>query len=342
MLRLTKYRSVSCRNLINYRPPLPRSYFLLQENLRCILYRRPNESKVDVLDKETAAQFADFSIAEKDDACDQLKLAASLWSLGHRVPSASYALNCKGNLLAATISHKDLWHRMEFSAVSKTLTIKTGFSFLNLNFLYTASFSWPNRDIVEFPFLTSSCGKVTFDLSDYQGKSNQWNEVATVDIRGPCGSEPIHFSGQVDGNKVIVDVVLNTTGPCGGNYQLLDEPWRKLSFVTDPGDEHTDGILSDTGFVAADVWNRIDDTLGGQMSETCPPSLHVCGTDAPGWLQGTHPIRFGVETPDKGCFLWEGNCCNWSTDVKVLRCGTFYVYNLPLTPVSYLAYCGRG
>ena len=77
------------------------------------------------------------------------------------------------------------------------------------------------------------------------------------------------------------------------------------------------------------------------MSET-PTIKNKCGTQATGWLDGSHPKLTGQTKDAKFCFTWNGNNCNWSALGKVTNCGKFFVYKLPEAPVSgYLRYCAE-
>ncbi|EDO28488.1 predicted protein [Nematostella vectensis] len=61
------------------------------------------------------------------------------------------------------------------------------------------------------------------------------------------------------------------------------------------------------------------------MPTRCVPTLS-CGTHAPGWMVGTHPVRrYGLVTR-KVCFHQHKNCCKWSNYIKVRNCGGFFVY----------------
>lgn len=93
---------------------------------------------------------------------------------------------------------------------------------------------------------------------------------------------------------------------------------------------------SDDALVTA--WYCFNSTAGTRIPNTCVP-IHMCNTDAPGWLNEDHP------TPQEGivdrrvCFHWNSNCCNWAITIKVRNCGLFYVYRLVAPPTFYLRYC---
>ena len=98
--------------------------------------------------------------------------------------------------------------------------------------------------------------------------------------------------------------------------------------------------LSDNTLVSG--WYRFGGEAGNQMTESCVNTGH-CGTDEPGWLNGSH-----LSVPDgvvkrKVCFYWPENCCRRSIYIHVRNCAGFYVYKLrPLASEYNLRYCGNG
>ena len=61
------------------------------------------------------------------------------------------------------------------------------------------------------------------------------------------------------------------------------------------------------------------------MLESSPGSLH-CGTQAPGWLQGSHPQGINETKDATACFHFSSDrYCQWSKDIAVTNCGDFYV-----------------
>lgn len=86
-------------------------------------------------------------------------------------------------------------------------------------------------------------------------------------------------------------------------------------------------------------WYRITGDAGNQIPESSP-SIYSCGTDAPGWLNGTHPDVEDGAVPMQVCFNWSGNQCRWAASIEVVNCGGFFLYHLPDTPVCSLRYCG--
>lgn len=131
---------------------------------------------------------------------------------------------------------------------------------------------------------------------------------------------------------------------CAGPYLTLDEANRSVSFNDgDNGIELCDG----TGASPAQSpdwngagWYRIAGPAGTALPEATP-GTYACGTDAPGWLNGAHPSVADGIVSRQVCFDFFGDPCSWSTDVNVLNCGSFYLYELPEAPEECLRYCGQ-
>ena len=87
-------------------------------------------------------------------------------------------------------------------------------------------------------------------------------------------------------------------------------------------------------------WFRFEGSAGTRMPTSCPPEYR-CGTSATGWMSGGHPTVADGQVTRTVCFHW-GSCCNWSTNIKVRNCGSYYVYYLSGTPGGHcdLRYCG--
>ena len=83
----------------------------------------------------------------------------------------------------------------------------------------------------------------------------------------------------------------------------------------------------------------LEGSAGTRMPTSCPPTYR-CNTDATGWLNGGHPTVADGQVGRQVCFHYSGNCCLWSTNIKVRNCGSYYVYYLSGTPTCALRYCG--
>ncbi len=208
-------------------------------------------------------------------------------------------------------------------------------------------------------------GQISIEASDPDGDTLEYNwEI----LSGPPGANAqINFNGPnavfstdtpgdyelrvtvSDGNGGEASLVFPMhVSECNGPveceyYEILDSPTRNVA--SNDGDGGTETCDRD-GFGWPETpdwlganWYRFVDGAGVQMPEAAP-AIYSCGTDAPGWLTEPHP------TPEDGvvartvCFNWAGDTCNWSTEIEVINCGEFYVYNLPVTPTCALTYCG--
>nr|XP_020821077.1 pancreatic secretory granule membrane major glycoprotein GP2 [Phascolarctos cinereus] len=116
--------------------------------------------------------------------------------------------------------------------------------------------------------------------------------------------------------------------PCD-NYTTLVEAWRSFNETDNRKECDSD----------KEGWYRFSGSGGVRIPEVCVP-VNRCGTDAPLWLNGTHPSEEEGIVSYTACAHWSNNCCLWNTVVKVKACtGGFYVYKLNGTPVCDLAYC---
>ena len=89
-------------------------------------------------------------------------------------------------------------------------------------------------------------------------------------------------------------------------------------------------------------WYRFGGAAGSQMASSCVAEYR-CRTHAPGWLSTPHPSENDGIVSGTVCFNWVGNCCLWSTNIRIRNCGRFYVYELrPPTAGCHLRYCGNG
>ena len=87
-------------------------------------------------------------------------------------------------------------------------------------------------------------------------------------------------------------------------------------------------------------WYKMDEAIGTQIPEEVvdPKS---CGTDAAGYLNGTHPSTVGELKDVKVCFSWDGDSCWRNSMIQVANCGNFYLYNLVTTPGCSIRYCSK-
>ena len=88
-------------------------------------------------------------------------------------------------------------------------------------------------------------------------------------------------------------------------------------------------------------WYRFNGEAGTQMADSCVNVYH-CGTESPGWLNGTHPGLNDGAVRRQVCFSSFDNCCHHSNEITVQHCGGFYVYKLERQFQCNLRYCGNG
>ena len=116
------------------------------------------------------------------------------------------------------------------------------------------------------------------------------------------------------------------------NYTYLNESSRAMAYtksVSYPCDTNLNG------------WYRFTGEAGTQMADSCVKMYH-CGTESPGWLNGTHPDLTDGAVKRQVCFSSFDNCCHHSNEITVQHCGAFYVYKLEGQSHCNLRYCGNG
>lgn len=88
-------------------------------------------------------------------------------------------------------------------------------------------------------------------------------------------------------------------------------------------------------------WHRFQGAAGNRMADKCVP-MKRCGTDATGFINGSHPTVDEGVVIRKACYHMAYSCCHRRNNIKVKNCGDFYVYDLQRTPGCSLGYCGNG
>ena len=138
------------------------------------------------------------------------------------------------------------------------------------------------------------------------------------------------------------DVSLLTVDGCN-NYTVLSEADRAQGQI----------VINDSNYRCdrddlVPGWYRFQGDAGDQMADKCVPT-NYCGTQHPGWLNGTHPtVAEGVVTR-KVCYDywdyywhdWSSSCCLYSNNIRVRNCGAFFVYELQKPPYCDFRYCGN-
>lgn len=123
--------------------------------------------------------------------------------------------------------------------------------------------------------------------------------------------------------------------PCNpGSYKVLDTYDRLVA------NSDLSSLRCDQYDLTLPDWYRFTGNGGDKMPTKCPNILR-CGTVAPGWLNGAHPLVSDDVVTREVCYHWSENCCLWKNDIKVKNCGHFYVYELQRPPTCWLRYCGE-
>lgn len=116
------------------------------------------------------------------------------------------------------------------------------------------------------------------------------------------------------------------------NYKFLNESDRAQSY------NKSSPVLCDA---TTQGWYRFSGGAGNKMPEYCVNKEH-CGTQGPGWLNGSHPSAREGAVRRKVCFHWRNFCCLFETYVTVRNCGEFFVYKLTPVHICDSRYCGNG
>ena len=103
---------------------------------------------------------------------------------------------------------------------------------------------------------------------------------------------------------------------------MLTESDRRVSFYD--GSTACDNSLTEG-------WYRFGSPAGTQMITSPPANFGTqfrCKTRAGGWLNGAHPSVGDGEVVRQVCFAWSGNQCWSMKNIKVVNCGSYYLYYL--------------
>ncbi|XP_032234755.1 uromodulin [Nematostella vectensis] len=163
-------------------------------------------------------------------------------------------------------------------------------------------------------------------------------------IKDPCSATPCLNNGKC----VLLPDSINFQCECAGLFtgklceKEIDFPecasYTTLSDASRNVNSPQTTKICDSGLVKK--WYRLEGDAGTVIPSACP-SKRICNTDATGWVSGMHPtVEEGIVTR-KVCYHWSTKCCNWSNDIRILNCGSYYIYELIRPPVCSLRYCGE-
>ncbi|XP_058874269.1 uncharacterized protein LOC117967226 [Acipenser ruthenus] len=130
------------------------------------------------------------------------------------------------------------------------------------------------------------------------------------------------------------DCITNScVDPCQ-QYNVLDEPWRSTHFPVSPSSVPKCDL-------DLNGWYRFLVNESVRMPEACVPE-YSCGTHAPMWINGTHPLETDGIVSRQSCGKWSSSCCYFTTTVHIKACpGNYHVYKFQGTPGCNLAYCAE-
>ena len=114
------------------------------------------------------------------------------------------------------------------------------------------------------------------------------------------------------------------TSACFNHRVIENDKTRRFDHGS--GD-HCDGSGND-GQWQGSGWYRFVGSAGTRLTERKVSNYH-CGTSAPMWLSGKHPNSETIFGSYKEMTACSGNSyCDYSTEVKIMNCGDFFVYKL--------------
>uniref|UniRef100_A0A3B5QUA2 UMOD/GP2/OIT3-like D8C domain-containing protein n=1 Tax=Xiphophorus maculatus TaxID=8083 RepID=A0A3B5QUA2_XIPMA len=128
--------------------------------------------------------------------------------------------------------------------------------------------------------------------------------------------------------------VVQCLDPCD-TYTVLNDAWRSTENTVD----YYSSINCDM-YIAWSGWYRF--YLGqtsAQIPEKCVAERR-CGTYAPLWINGNHPVQLNEIVTRTVCNAWSGSCCLFpSHTIQIKLCYGYYVYKLQQPSTCWLAYC---
>ncbi|XP_028396090.1 uncharacterized protein LOC114520085 [Dendronephthya gigantea] len=114
-------------------------------------------------------------------------------------------------------------------------------------------------------------------------------------------------------------------------YKWLNESDRRYNYLG--GSNKCDNTI-------VKAWYRFGGGAGSQMYTSCR-SFGYCSAGAPGYLSGSHPT-FGEGIVSRTVYFANGrySCYSYSDTIRVINCGSYYVYELvPPSGGCNLRYC---
>ena len=122
---------------------------------------------------------------------------------------------------------------------------------------------------------------------------------------------------------------------CCTTYKEINDPRRSIKSVW----KHGQDPLCDRGLRWG--WYRFTSFAGAKMPEKKVPENH-CGTQAPIWLDGSHPTKKGENVARRACVNVldiAADGCYDSFNINIINCGDYFVYYLRPPWYCAVAYC---
>ena len=127
---------------------------------------------------------------------------------------------------------------------------------------------------------------------------------------------------------------LDASNSCNDTYITISDVRRSTAYTSTI-------TLCDRDFIKDGKWYRFKSAAGDKMPEH-NPGLKRCGTYVPIWLNGKHPTSDGETVTRTACaplpWTFPFNC-GLSYNIKVINCGSFFLYQLKPPDRCSLAYC---
>eukprot|EP00105_Crassostrea_gigas_P041617 XP_019925765.1 PREDICTED: uncharacterized protein LOC105335333 [Crassostrea gigas] len=129
-----------------------------------------------------------------------------------------------------------------------------------------------------------------------------------------------------------ISLVAFVSGQCT-DYKLQTNQYKRSSGYQLG---RTDVAISDN--FLSEGWYRFQSGAGNDMV-TSSPSIAMCGTIYPVWLNGSLPLENEGIVNRTACVVGLTRSCESMISIKIINCGTYNVYYLRKTPILASGYC---
>jgi hypothetical protein len=115
------------------------------------------------------------------------------------------------------------------------------------------------------------------------------------------------------------------------DYTTINDPTRNVN-------EGRGNAADQSYFSSGPQWVRFEGE-GGTQIPTSQVAMYRCGTNAAGWYSGAMPSVPSTTENGTVCFAWSGGSCQYTHDIRVTNCGSYYVYYLSAPTSGGMRYC---